>query len=163
MENEPGAMRYTMTHPRRRAPLNLTPLENNHQMAADHFNGCWRCPRLQGNSWIEEIFDLHGLRFSPWIAAKLVEHSMLCEVSHTSLARWVARARVDTIHVGHLPAWTEPGIAVTLPDEVALIDGNHRAARALRDGTPFVVYLLPADLTQELIRLTAERTGSKLC
>lgn len=128
--------------------------------ATGHYNGCLRCPRIQGHYWIEEIFNLHGTYFSAWIANKLVEPWMLSEVSHTSLERWLSRAAVDRRHVDHLPAYTAPGIAVTLPDEIAIIDGNHRAARALRDGTQFVVYLLPRDLTQELIRLTAERASN---
>jgi hypothetical protein len=38
-----------------------------------------------------------------------------------------------------------------------LIDGNHRAARALREGSEFIVYLLPESETLDLLRRSMGR------
>lgn len=48
---------------------------------------------------------------------------------------------------------------VTLPSGLGkpVIDGNHRAARALRDGTEFRVYLLPELESLELLRRSMGR------
>jgi hypothetical protein len=48
-------------------------------------------------------------------------------------------------HLDHIPEAERdvPGIMVLWPDKsLTLIDGTHRAARALRDGTPYKVYVL---------------------
>ncbi len=51
---------------------------------------------------------------------------------------------------------------VTLPSGLGmpLIDGNHRAARALRDGTEFFAAVLKEKETRKLLRLTMGRTNA---
>ena len=51
---------------------------------------------------------------------------------------------------------------VTLPQGLGmpLIDGNHRAARALRDGTPFFAAVLNEKETLKILRLTMGRKSA---
>jgi hypothetical protein len=48
---------------------------------------------------------------------------------------------------------------VTLPNDLGrlVIDGNHRAARALRNGEEFLAYLLPVRETRILLRRSLGR------
>jgi hypothetical protein len=58
----------------------------------------------------------------------------------------------------HLPKVLGPGLMVTLPNlGRPLIDGNHRAARALREGSEFLAYLLPESETLDLLRRSMGR------
>jgi hypothetical protein len=57
---------------------------------------------------------------------------------------WLEGVHILSAHLYHLPPNQGTGIMVTLPSGLGrpVIDGNHRAARALRDGTEFLAYLL---------------------
>jgi hypothetical protein len=72
------------------------------------------------------------------------------EVDDDSLRETLIGCRIVPGHVGHVDV-TFPGIIAHFshPDPAGemlhghvLIDGNHRAARCLRDGHPFFAYLL---------------------
>ncbi len=126
-----------------------------------HHNNCSRCPvigaeNIPGN----EYFELRSLRFNLQIARELCREAMLHRVDAAALERWLERVQVDPQHVGHLPRNLGPGIMVIFPSGLGrpLIDGNHRAARALRDGTEFVTYLLPEAQTLELLRRSMGQT-----
>ncbi len=56
--------------------------------------------------------------------------------------------------MSHVPANPGHGIMATLPSGsgTPLIDGNHRAARALRDGVDFCAVILTEEQTLELLR-----------
>jgi hypothetical protein len=71
-----------------------------------------------------------------------------------SLERWLEHAHIDWEHVDHLPLSLDPGIMVTLPRGCGMpvIDGNHRAARALRDRHQFLAFVLDESETLELLR-----------
>lgn len=81
--------------------------------------------------------------------------------SPADLARWIGQySDVDLAHVDHLPADVVDSIGLAADVDVTLyapwlelpadyvtrstvlLDGNHRAARALRDGRPFASYFL---------------------
>ena len=78
---------------------------------------------------------------------------MLHRVDRPALVEWLTSVPILPEHVDHLPAGLWPGIMVTLPNGLGrpLIDGNYRAARALRDGTGFLVYVLPESQTRKLL------------
>jgi hypothetical protein len=87
------------------------------------------------------------------------------ELEYDSVVGSVRHCTIDEEHVGHVnPAY--PGIIAHLYYPVApgeeveahlLIDGNHRAARCLRDGRPYFVYLLtPEESRAVLLRAPAE-------
>jgi hypothetical protein len=63
-------------------------------------------------------------------------------------------AQIWEAHLDHLPSNLGPGLMVTLPNNCGrlLIDGNHRAARSLREGREFLDYLLPEKATHQLLR-----------
>jgi hypothetical protein len=120
-----------------------------------HHNNCPRCPVIGAEDIPgEEFFEFRALRFSLRVARELAKPSMLHRVDHAGLAAWLEHVFINSQHVDHLPAQLGPGIMVTFPAGLGrpLIDGNHRAARALRDRTEFVVYLLPEYETLELLR-----------
>lgn len=120
-----------------------------------HHNNCPRCPVIGAEDIPgEESYHLLRLIFNLRIARKLCRTSMLHRIDRAALEKWLERTYIDPAHVGHLPANLGPGIMATLPVELGrpLIDGNHRAARALRDGKELVVYLLPEAETLELLQ-----------
>lgn len=120
-----------------------------------HYNNCSRCPVIGAEDIPgEEFFEFRAVRFNLQIARRLTAPSMLHRVDRKGLAEWLEHVVLNPRHVDHLPAELGPGLMVTLPAGLGtpLIDGNHRAARALRDGTEFVVYLLPEAETLELLR-----------
>jgi hypothetical protein len=120
-----------------------------------HHNQCPRCPVIGAEDIAgEEYFDFRSLRFNLQIARKLCHPAMLHRVDPIGLKRLLKRVHVDPAHVDHLPRNLGPGIMATFPSGLGLplIDGNHRAARSLRDGTEFVAYLLPEAETHELLR-----------
>lgn len=126
-----------------------------------HHNDCPRCPIIGAeNIRGEEFFEFRALRFDLHAARGLIKPSMLHRVDHAGLASWLERVFINPRHVDHLPADLGPGIMVTFPAGLGqpLIDGNHRAARALRDRTEFLVYLLPEPETFELLRRSMGRT-----
>lgn len=125
-----------------------------------HHNNCTRCPIIGAEDIPgEEFFEFRSLRFSLQAARELVKPSMLHRVDHAGLAAWLEHVFINPLHVDHLPAELGPGIMVTFPAGLGrpLIDGNHRAVRALRNRTEFLVYLLPEDETLELLRRSMGR------
>jgi hypothetical protein len=103
-----------------------------------HHNNCPRGPIIGAeNIPGDEYFEFRSLRFSLQAARRLMKPSMLHRVDHTRLANWLEHVFIDPRHVDHLPAEIGPGIMVTFPSGLGrpLIDGNHRAARALGSGT----------------------------
>jgi hypothetical protein len=76
------------------------------------------------------------------------------------LERWLERAQIDWEHVDHLPAFLGPGIMATLPSGCGMpvIDGNHRAARALRDRHEFIAFVLDESETLALLRRSMDRS-----
>lgn len=120
-----------------------------------HHNNCPRCPIIGAEDIPgEEFFEFRSLRFNLQIARKLATPAMLHRVDPASLASWLEHIYIDQRHIGHLPAELGPGLMVTFPAGLGrpLIDGNHRAARALRAGIEFVVHLLPEAETLLLLR-----------
>lgn len=124
-------------------------------------NNCPRCPIIGAEDIPgEEFFDFRSLRFNLQIARKLVTPAMLHRVDPAGLASWLEHVYIDERHIDHLPAELGPGLMVTFPAGLGrpLIDGNHRAARALRDGREFLAYLLPEAETLDLLRSSMGRT-----
>lgn len=118
-----------------------------------HHNNCPRCPVIGAEDIPgEEFFELRSLRFNLQIARGLCRASMLHRVDHRALREWLGHVHLTERHIDHLPQDLGPGLMVTLPNlGRPLIDGNHRAARALRDGSEFIVHLLPESDTLDLL------------
>jgi hypothetical protein len=126
-----------------------------------HHNNCPRCPIIGAKDIPDEVFfEFRALRFSLQAACELIKPLMLRRVDHAGLASWLEHVFINPRHIDHLPAELGPGIMVTLPAGLGrpLVDGNHRAARALRDRTEFMVYLLPEAETLELLRRSMGKT-----
>lgn len=126
-------------------------------MGTLHFrphNNCPRCPGIGAEDIPgEEFFELRSLRFNLQFARELCRPSILHRVDHRALREWLGHVHLTERHIDHLPQDLGPGLMVTLPNlGRPLIDGNHRAARALRNGSEFVVYLLSEDDTLNLLR-----------
>ena len=89
------------------------------------------------------------------------------ELHPDDVAYCVDNSRIHEQHVDHVnPIY--PGILAHLwgPGEDGkwehghlLIDGNHRAARCLRDGLPFRAYLLTEDESEQILRRGPKRDG----
>lgn len=124
-----------------------------------HHNNCPRCPVIGAEDIPgEEYFQLRSLRFNLQIARELCRPSMQHRVDHSGLREWLGHVHLTESHIDHLPKNLGPGIMATLPNMGRpLIDGNHRAARALREGCEFIVYLLPENKTLELLRRSMGR------
>lgn len=122
---------------------------------SEHHNGCPRCPLLGENPQEKpEWYQFLTLRFNLRIAQELTRPRMLHRVDPVALATWLGFIRIREGHLDHLPPDLGPGIMVTLPSNSGrlLIDGNHRAARSLREGREFLAYLLPERATHKLLR-----------
>jgi len=87
------------------------------------------------------------------------------EVEPDSVRASVENSSIDETHVGHVdPAY--PGIIThlwfdddgELVQAQLLIDGNHRAARCLRDGRPFFAYVLTEDESRAIVMKSPDRT-----
>jgi hypothetical protein len=120
-----------------------------------HHNNCPRCPVIGAEDVPgEEYYDILALRFSVRIARELASKHDLIRVEPIVLVRWLEHVRILDGHVDHVPANSGHGIMVTLPagGGMPLIDGNHRAARALREQRPFFAALLNQAETFELLR-----------
>jgi hypothetical protein len=106
-----------------------------------HHNNCPRCPVIGAEDIPdEEYYELLSLRFSIRIAHELSSKHNLTRVDPADLAQWrFEHARILESHVDHIPRDSGHGIMVTLPVGcgMPLIDGNHRAACALREERPF--------------------------
>lgn len=119
-----------------------------------HHNGCSRCPVIGAEEIPrDEFYQLLSLRFNIRIARELSQGHDLFRVAPADLIRWLEDVRINSIHLDHIPLNSGPGIMVTLPHNLGmpLIDGNHRAARSLRDGSVFIVRILTEDETLQLL------------
>jgi len=120
-----------------------------------HQNNCIRCPILGSEDAAgEEWYQFLALRFDIRIARQLCRASMLHRVDAHDMHSWLEATQVERAHLDHLPLDLGPGVMVTLPSGCGrlIIDGNHRAARAIRDGREFLVYLLPEKETRLLLQ-----------
>ena len=119
-----------------------------------HHNNCLRCPVIGAESTSEdEVYKLLSLRFNIRIARELSRGHEQTVVDPQGLARWIENSHIDRAHIDHIPVDAGAGIMVTLPSGCGkpLIDGNHRAARALRDDKPFAVVVLSETETLSLL------------
>jgi hypothetical protein len=119
-----------------------------------HYNNCPRCPVIGAEDTTgNEYYNLLWLRFDIRIAYELSQGHDLVRVETVALERWLEHARIEPAHVDHVPAVSGPGIMATLPNGcgMPLIDGNHRAARSVRDGSIFVVTVLNEEETFTLL------------
>jgi hypothetical protein len=119
-----------------------------------HHNYCSRCPAIgKEDAPADEVYRLLWLRFNVRIALELSRDHDLMRVDRADLERWLQDVHIDVAHIDHIPLNAGPGIMATLPNGcgMPLIDGNHRAARALRDGSPFLVTVLSETKTFELL------------
>ena len=122
-----------------------------------HHNDCPRCPVIGAEDIPgEEYYQILSLRFNVTLAKKLSARHDLTRVEPSALSRWREHAPILESHVWHLPLNAGHGIMVTLPAGcgMPLIDGNHRAARALRLGEDFFAAVLSEDETHELLRMS---------
>jgi hypothetical protein len=119
-----------------------------------HHNNCPRCPVIGAEDIPgDEFYELLWLRFNIRIAEELSRGRNVERVESALLERWLQHARIDVAHIDHIPSNSGAGIMVTLPSGcgMPLIDGNHRAARSLRDGSVFVVTVLDEEETFALL------------
>lgn len=122
-----------------------------------HHNDCPRCPVIGAEDIPgEEYYQILSLRVNVTLAKKLSAKHDLTRIEPLALALWLQHARILESHVEHLPANAGHGIMVTLPAGcgMPLIDGNHRATRALRLGEPFFAAVLSERETHELLRMS---------
>jgi hypothetical protein len=120
-----------------------------------HHNNCPRCPVIGAEDIPGgEFYEILSLRFNVRIARELCRGRAPHLVNRRPLERWLEHARIDWEHVDHLPPTLGPGIMATLPSGCGMpvIDGNHRAARALRDRHAFFAFVLGESETLELLR-----------
>jgi hypothetical protein len=101
-----------------------------------------------------EMYQFLNLRFDVQIGRSLSRSEMLHRVDPVGLAKWLECTHILEPHIDHLPDHLGPGLMVTLPNACGrlVIDGNHRAARALRRGDEFLAFLLPERETRKLLR-----------
>ncbi len=127
-----------------------------------HLNHCSRCPVVGDDRQHRECYQFLTLRFDIAIARKLIRSSMLHRVDPTGLAKWLECTHIVEQHLFHLPERLSPGLMVTLPNGCGrlVIDGNHRAARALRRGEEFTAFLLPERETRKLLRRSMGRRAA---
>jgi hypothetical protein len=136
-----------------------------------HRNHCPRCPVIGAEHRFGDVcYTLFTLRFSLRIAEELAYGHDPIKVDSQGLSGWLRHADIDLEHLDHLPRNTGPGIMITLPNGSGqpIIDGNHRAARCLRDGRDFMVFILTEPETLELLRrtmgvVTADDLWKRLC
>jgi hypothetical protein len=119
-----------------------------------HHNDCPRCPIIGAEDIPgDEFYELLWLRFDIQVALELSRGHDLHRVEPEVLKRWLENTKIHHAHVDHVPPNAGPGIMVTFPAGcgMPIIDGNHRAARALRDGTDFLVTVLNEEETLALL------------
>lgn len=132
-----------------------------HGLPFHHHNNCPRCPVIGAEDIpAAEFYEILSLRFNIRIARELCRSHAVRLVNSAPLERWLEHARIDWEHVDHLPATLGPGIMATLPSGCGMpvIDGNHRAARALRDRHEFFAFVLSESETLELLRRSVGRS-----
>jgi hypothetical protein len=125
-----------------------------------HHNHCPRCPILGAEDVPgDEYCQLLSLRFDLQVARELSRDHESHLVHRAPLEQWLRHADIDREHVGHLPRDLGPGIMITLPAGcgMPLIDGNHRAARALHENKEFLAFVLSESETLELLRRSIGR------
>jgi hypothetical protein len=125
-----------------------------------HHNNCPRCPVIGAEDIPgDEFYEILSLRFNIRNARELCRGHVPHVVNRRPLERWLEHARIDWEHVDHLPPTLGPGIMTTLPGGCGMpvIDGNHRAARALRDRHEFFAFVLGEPETLELLRRSMGR------
>ncbi len=128
-----------------------------------HENGCPLCPVIGTNpNKADRVCRLLSLQFSVSVAEVMSRSDDLIRVEPNALREWLRHVNIDERHIDHIPPHLQNGIMVTLPSGLGmpLIDGNHRAARALRDGTEFFAAVLNEKETRKLLRLTMGRTNA---
>jgi len=120
-----------------------------------HHNNCPRCPVIGAEDITgEEFYEILSLRFSIRVARELSSGHDLLRVEPIVLAKWLEHVRLLDSHINHIPLNSGHGVMVTLPAScgMPLIDGNHRAARALREQVPFFTVVLDEMETLRLLR-----------
>jgi len=122
------------------------------------------CPRCRG--FDHEVYRYHlgaGYEFDVEAARRLVQDGREpVEVEEDGLRASVEFSRIDEAHVGHVDP-VVPGLIahIWFTDEGVthhghvLIDGNHRAARCLRDGRPFLAYVLTEEESRAIVTVPA--------
>ncbi len=126
-----------------------------------HHNNCPRCPVVGAEEIpVDEFYELLSLRFNVRIARELCRGHAPNLVNRRPLESWIEHARIDWEHVDHLPIALGPGIMATFPSGCGMpvIDGNHRAARALRKRHEFFAFVLDESETLELMRRSMVRS-----
>ena len=132
---------------------------------AVHENGCPLCPVIGSKpDQADQVYRFLSLQFSISIAEVMSRNHDLIRVEPSALQEWLRHVKIDERHLDHIPPDRQHGIMVTLPNGLGrpLIDGNHRAARTLRDGTHFFAAVLNERETLRLLRLTMGRADAKL-
>jgi hypothetical protein len=127
-----------------------------------HHNNCSRCPVIGAEDIPgDEYYNLKWVRFNINIAREMVNSRTPVLVEPGALERWLEHTRIDSQHVTHVPLNAGPGLKVTLPGGCGepIIDGNHRAARSLREGKNFFVYMFNE---AETLRLLRQSMGTRL-
>jgi hypothetical protein len=125
-----------------------------------HHNNCPRCPLIGAEDIsADEYYTILSLRFSIRFAQEMTRRNDLIRVEPHVLQQWLVHARIDESHLAHIPCIVGHGIMVTLPAGcgMPLIDGNHRAARSLRQGTDFFAAVLDESETLTLLRKSMGR------
>ena len=131
---------------------------------AVHENGCPFCPVIGSKpDQADQVYRFLSLQFSISIAEVMSRNHDLIRVEPSALQEWLRHVKIDERHIDHIPPDRQHGIMVTLPNGLGrpLIDGNHRAARTLRDGTHFFAAVLNERETLRLLRLTMGRADAK--
>ncbi|WP_158792754.1 hypothetical protein [Granulicella sp. L60] len=120
-----------------------------------YHNNCPRCPVLGAEDIpSDEYYNLKWMRLNINIAREMVNGRTPVRVEPGALKRWLEHTRIDPQHVTHVPLNVGPGLKVTLPGGCGepIIDGNHRAARSLREGKNFFVYVFDEAETLQILR-----------
>jgi hypothetical protein len=139
----------------------------NATMASDvetpaHQDDCPRCKHREGEYyWYLGLYEFDVDRARALVA----DGREPVEVDEESVRVSVKESEIHPQHVDHVDP-TIPGIIahVFYPTEDGeevhahlLIDGNHRAARCLRDGLPYFAYVLSEEESRAILMLSPDR------
>jgi hypothetical protein len=126
---------------------------------------CSRCDRRGRETYDylckEYLFDVDRAR------ALVADGREPVELEEESVRDSVRYSRICKEHINHVDP-SEPGIIAHLFYRTEdgerihahlLIDGNHRAARSLRDGRPYHAYLLSEEESQDILLRSPEGPG----
>jgi hypothetical protein len=118
--------------------------------------------RSSGKTGNTARYQLLKFRFNIAIARKMIRPNMLHRVDPAALTKWLECTHIVEQHISHLPEHPGPGLMVTLPRRCGrlVINGNQRAARALRRGEEFTAFLLPERETRILLRESMGRKAA---